>query len=71
MPITIDGTPPSSSVMNRIGRASRLVRYSLRKTAARMPIGTASTDARPTTIRLPSMACPSPPPAAPAGRGAG
>ena len=28
MPITIDGTPPKSSVMKRIGRVSRCVRYS-------------------------------------------
>ena len=53
MPMTMDGTPPSNSATKRTGATMRLLRYSDRKTAARMPTGTANAVASPTRTQLP------------------
>ena len=53
MPMTIEGTLPSSSPVKRTTGTNRPLRYSARYIAASNPAGVAISVARPTSWKLP------------------
>ena len=69
MPMTIDGTPFSTSAANRTVSAKRLPGYSARWMPHMQPIGTAKSAAIATRINVPTMAFAIPPPGSPTGFG--
>src|SRR6185437_1233149 len=69
MPITMDGTPLSTSAVKRMASPKRLRPYSERKTPAPMPSGTPMALAMPRITPEPRMALAMPPPGTPTGAG--
>ena len=59
-PTSTLGTPVRISAQKRVALARRVLRYSTQKTAARMPSGAAMAVAQPTSIMVPTTACPRP-----------
>ena len=66
MPIIMEGTPLSTSALNRNAPDTRPVR-SNRKSAVSKPAGAAISRARPTVLAVPAIAVEMPPPGTPNG----
>src|ERR1043165_4441234 len=69
MPLTIDGTPFSTSAAKRTADEKRVPEYSERCMPAMQPTGTANSAAMPMRISVPTMALAMPPPISPSGLG--